>query len=193
MQRCTVGLSSLALFSLSFLLSLPCFSSGCGRSATESVDLRILDWKETQALVASRKGKVVVVDVWSTSCAPCIRELPRLVELHKKHGGSRLSCITVSCDYLGLEDEPPEVLRDPVLAVLRKVGATFDNVLLSVPADEFFQEIDLASIPAVYVYGADGTLVRRFDNDSGRYGDAGFRYAKDIVPLLEKLLARGEG
>lgn len=163
--------------------------SSCEQEAPETVEVSILDWKATRELIASKRGQVVVVDIWSTTCPPCIRELPHLVELHEKHADSGVTCMTVSCDYLGLEDETPEALRDKVLGVLRKIGATFDNVLLSDPADDFFTEIDLASIPAVYVYNTDGELVTRFDNDTGRFGDDGFTYEEDIVPLVEKLIA----
>ncbi len=179
----------IACFSILLLLAASCDDSGGDDPKKESVGVRILDWKETQALVASHAGKVVVLDVWSTSCPPCIRELPGLVELHRKHGAKRVVCLTVSCDYMGLKDEPPEAFREDVLGVLRRVGATFDNILLSVSSDEFFKEIALASIPAVYVYGPDGKFATRFDNDSGRYGDGGFNYTEHISPLVEKLLA----
>ena len=179
----------IACFSILLLLAASCDDSGGDDPKKESVGVRILDWKETQALVASHAGKVVVLDVWSTSCPPCIRELPGLVELHRKHGAERVVCLTVSCDYIGLKDEPPEAFREDVLGVLRRVGATFDNILLSVSSDEFFKEIALASIPAVYVYGPDGKLATRFDNDTGRYGDGGFNYKEHISPLVEKLLA----
>ncbi len=31
-------------------------------------------------------------------------------------------------------------------------------------------------------------MVKRFDNDSGEYGDEGFTYKDHIVPLVEKLI-----
>ena len=56
------------------------------KTATENVTLDIKSWDETLELVAQHKGKVVVLDVWSTSCEPCMAEFPHLVELHKQHG-----------------------------------------------------------------------------------------------------------
>lgn len=32
-------------------------------------------------------GKVTLIDIWGTWCAPCIAELPRVHELHAKYGG----------------------------------------------------------------------------------------------------------
>lgn len=160
------------------------------KASSENVELRILSWKETEQLVASHRGKVVVLDLWSTACVPCLKELPRLVDLHRKSDPDRLACISASCDYAGMKDEPPEALREPVLAVLRKMGASFQNVLLNVPSDELFAGLRLGSIPAVFVYGPDGTLARRFDNDAGLYGEESFSYEKHILPLVEELLVR---
>ena len=45
-------------------------------------------------------------------------------------------------------------------------------------------KLKLASIPAVYVYGIDGELKKRFDESSGK----AFSYEHDINPLVEELL-----
>ena len=72
-----------------------------------AVTLDIKNWDETLALVAQHKGKVVVLDLWSTSCEPCMVEFPHLVELHKQHG-DKLVCLSASCDYAGIKSKPPE-------------------------------------------------------------------------------------
>jgi thiol-disulfide isomerase/thioredoxin len=151
-----------------------------------TVTLDIKNWDETLELVAQHKGKVVMLDVWSTSCTPCMDEFPHLVELHKKHG-EKLVCMSASCDYVGIKSKPPESYRDGVLEFLTKQNATFQNVLLNVDADTLFAKIDLASIPAVYVFGTDGKVAKRFDNDNAKAGEE-FTYTKDVVPFVEKLL-----
>lgn len=151
-----------------------------------SVTLDIKNWDETLALVAEHKGKVVVLDLWSTSCDPCMVEFPHLVELHKRHS-DKLVCMSASCDYAGIKSKPPETYREPVLEFLTKKDATFQNVLLNVESDVLFEKIELASIPAVYVFGVDGKVAKRFDNDNAKPG-GDFTYTKDIVPFVEKLL-----
>ena len=173
-----------------FLGFLPGLSGCSAEGGRDAVTVRVLDWAATQELVASKKVKVVVVDVWATTCAPCLRELPGLVKLHQRWGKEKLACVSVSCDYLGMDGESPESHREAVLRILQSRGALFDNVLLSNPSDDFFQMADLASIPAVYVYDREGKLVKRFDNETGEFGDSGFTYEKHISPLVEKLLAR---
>jgi len=158
------------------------------KKTQDTVSLEIKSWQETQALIAAQKGRVVVVDLWSTSCVPCMKEFPNLVALHKKYPSEKITCISVSCDYEGLEDEPPESKKPSVMKFLTSTKATFTNVLLSDPDLDVYESIGLAAIPAVYVYDTQGQLAKRFDNDSGEYGDEGFTYKDHIVPLIEKLI-----
>ena len=153
-------------------------------SATVSLDVK--NWDETLELVAKHNGKIVVLDLWSTSCDPCMVEFPHLVELHKRHGG-KLVCMSASCDYAGIKSKPPESYRERVLEFLTKQNAEFANVLLNVESDVLFEKIDLASIPAVYVFGRDGKVAKRFDNDNAKPGED-FTYLKDVVPFVEKLV-----
>ncbi len=166
---------------------LPAKNAAEPKTSAPSVTLDIKNWDETQELVAEHKGKIVVLDVWSTSCDPCMIEFPHLVELHKQHG-DKLVCMSASCDYAGIKSKPPESYRDHVLEFLTKQNATFRNVLLNVESDVLFEKIELASIPAVYVFGKDGKVAKRFDNDNAKPGED-FTYTKDIVPFVEKLLA----
>lgn len=152
-----------------------------------AVTLDIKSWDETLELVAQHKGKVVVLDLWSTSCDSCMEEFPHLVTLHKQHG-DKLACLSASCDFVGIKSKPPESYRDVVLEFLTKQNATFPNVLLNVDSDTLFAKIELASIPAVYVFGRDGKVAKRFDNDNAKSGEE-FTYTKDVVPFVEKLLA----
>jgi thiol-disulfide isomerase/thioredoxin len=154
------------------------------------VDLKILNWEETEKLIASHQGKIVVMDVWSTACLPCMREFPNLVALDKKHRTDGVACISLSLDYDGIKDKPPESYRERVLKFLTKSEATFDNVLSNVPSDDLLDKhLELASMPAVYVYGRDGKLVKRFDNESVSNEIPEFTY-KDVTKLVAELLAK---
>lgn len=158
-----------------------------GAAAEQGVALQTKSWDELQAMIAAAKGKIVVVDLWSTSCPPCLKELPHLITLQKEHANEGVHCISVSCDYDGLD--PLATYEELVLEQLREIDATITNVMLNVPSDELYPKIDLASIPAVYVYGRDGSLLKRFDNDANEYGGEGFTYVKQIIPMVERLLA----
>lgn len=156
-----------------------------------TVSLKIMDWEETQEVVKKHKGKIVVMDLWSTSCDPCMKEFPNLVKMHKTLGKD-VVCLSVSSDYTGSKNKPPEFYRERVLKFLQEQGATFENILLNVPSDELFEKIELASIPAVYVYGRDGKLVKRFDSESAenlKADEEAFTYA-DVNKVVQGLLKK---
>lgn len=147
-------------------------------AAKPQVSLQVLDYDGIQKLIASHKGKVVVMDCWSTSCGPCIQEFPKLVALHKQHGADKLACISLSFDYEGVGK--PEEVQEPVLRFLEKQQATFDNVLSSDESDALYKKMDLAAIPAVYVFDRDGNLSKRFE---------GSQAYQEVPMLVEKLIS----
>jgi thiol-disulfide isomerase/thioredoxin len=155
---------------------------------TERPTVEILSWDQTQKRLADFHGKVVVLDVWSTYCDPCVREFPNLVALQKRFG-DKVRCISFDTDYSGAVREPAESFRKLVLEFLSKHGAAgLLNVISSDPSEDFYNKIRLGGPPAVFVYDASGKLVKRFDNSQVPKTPE-FTYQRDIVPLVEKLLA----
>lgn len=162
-------------------------SDESGAAAT-TVELTAGTWKDVEALVAKHRGKVVVVDVWSTSCAPCMQEFPGLVKLHQEHARDVI-CISFNVDYVGIPNKPAEFYRPRVETFLKKQKAAFTNLLSTQDSDAFFAARELSSIPAVYVYGRDGQLAKRFDESLLQEGkEEAFTYAADITPFVKKLV-----
>lgn len=154
-----------------------------------AVSLQAGTWKDVEALVAANPGKVLVVDIWSTSCLPCITEFPNLITLQKTYG-DKLLCVSFNVDYVGIKSKPAETYRERVEKFLKKEQAEIPNFLCSLPSDAVFEELKLTSIPAVYVFARDGKLARRFDDSLLVDGkDEAFTYAADINPFVKTLLA----
>ncbi|MFY9256795.1 MAG: TlpA disulfide reductase family protein [Fuerstiella sp.] len=146
------------------------------------------DWKTVQNFVAEHRGKVVVVDIWSTACLPCMREFPNLIKL-QKHYGKKIVCVSLNVDYVGIKSKPPAYYQPRVEKFLTGQKATIRNYICNVDAIELFDNLKLNSIPAVYVYDADGKLAKRFDDTllEDEEDDA-FTYEDDINPLIESLI-----
>ncbi len=147
------------------------------------VKLEFGTWQEIEKL-ATTSAQVTVVDLWSLSCAPCLKEFPGLVRLSAQHG-ENVRCIGVDVDYDGRKTRPPETYQEPVADFLRSVDADFTNFVCTTPSDDIYRLVDIDSIPTVLIYGADGKLVREFV-DAGE--TAGFTYENDVVPLVRSLL-----
>ena len=154
--------------------------------APDRVAVQLLDGDGLNQLLASHRGKVVVLDCWSTSCAPCIEEFPNLVALHNAHGRDNLACISLSFDYEGIGR--PEEQQERVLAFLLDQQATFDNVLSTLDSDALTAKLDIPSIPAVFVYDREGKLHERFDNRHASRTGGRFTY-EQVSEAVEKLLS----
>lgn len=155
-------------------------------AAKQEVPIKIATWEETKALIAREKGKVVVLDFWSTYCPPCLQELPNLVKIHEKFGKD-VTCMSLNCNYAGTGS--PEDDKEAVVKVLADRKAFFLNIISSDADEELYKKVGIASIPVIQIYDRQGTLVKQFDNEKGEYGADGFTYEKHVIPFVEKLMS----
>lgn len=152
-----------------------------------TIELIVADLAQLSEVVKSHAGKVVVVDVWSTSCAPCMREFPHLVTLSRTDA-DKLACISLNVDYIGLKSKPPESYIAKVQEFLQQQRADQITNLLSASTDEaVLGEFQLVSIPAILIYAADGTLQHALTD--ANTGDDGLSYEGDVIPKVTALLA----
>ena len=47
----------------------------------------------------SLRGRVVLVNFWATSCAPCVKEMPQIVATHRKYQASGFETLAVAMRY----------------------------------------------------------------------------------------------
>lgn len=158
-------------------------ATGNGASPKE-VRLRVTDWEGVQELVGKRRGKVVLVNIWTTTCPICTEEFPHFVELAKELSDGA-ACITVNCDYDGIAGKPPKYYRPQVEKFLAKHPGPCQHMMLNVSLLDFLEKVELSSTPAVYVYGPEGKLAKRFDADDGKE----FSLA-DVEKLARRLMGR---
>jgi len=67
------------------------------------------------------RGKVVLVDLWATWCAPCAAEMPTLDRLQARLGGDRFAVVAIALDTDGLP---------PVAAFFRRQSLTHLRIYL---------------------------------------------------------------
>ena len=161
-------------------------TGGCSSRPTP-VDVRIVDHGALMKTVKKHRGKVVVLDCWSTSCPPCVRDFPGMVALAKRYPD--VAWLSLSFDFEGIG--APEEALPRVREFLTDVGAGgIDNMLGKEHSDGLYKKLGLASVPAVYVWGRDGKLARRFDeDDTARRLGRPFTSA-DVEAAVKELLGR---
>ena len=59
----------------------------------------------TEMRLSDYKGKVILVNIWATWCAPCIAEMPMLNDLQVARGGANFEVVTISLDRTAAEAE----------------------------------------------------------------------------------------
>jgi thiol-disulfide isomerase/thioredoxin len=168
-----------------FIIARPAVADDVSSAKVQLVET---NWKGVQKLVAAHKGQVVVIDIWTTTCAGCIKKFPEFVALQKLYKG-KIALISVNCDYDGIPGKPPKFYRADVLKFLQKQNATFENVMLNVSLLKFLDEAKLESTPAMYVYDKTGKLAKRFDNDKAEREADEFTMTQ-VRELVAKLIKK---
>lgn len=121
---------------------------------------------------ADFRGKVILVNLWATWCAPCIKEMPDLASLQKQLGGQDFEVVAISLDR-GSPDKPAEFLK--------RLGA--DNLrVYHDPTSRIGSDLKFIGLPA-------SVLLDRHGNEVGRLvGPANWAGA-DAVRLIQAVIA----
>jgi len=110
-------------------------------------DFTVTDSKTTVRL-ADYRGRVVLVNFWATWCAPCVMELPSLLQLH--HDMPNLVILAVSID------------DDPVAYAHFLAEHHVDLITVRDPSQSAPNLFHTDMWPESYVIGRNGYIQRKF-------------------------------
>lgn len=122
------------------------------------IEVKVVKYDDLAEVVRRHRGKVIVVDFWATFCVPCIREMPRLVELQEKYSKQGFTAVLVSVDE---HAQKPET-QAKVNKVLRAQKANVVNLLLDEPAEVWQKKLDTPAVPCIYVFNREGKWVKKY-------------------------------
>lgn len=108
-------------------------------------DREVQDASGQPVKLTSLKGKPLLVNLWATWCAPCVKELPTLDALAKREG-DRLQVMAVSEDLEGGRVVQPFLAKRGFTTL--KPYLDNDNGLMLALKE--------AGLPVTILYGADG-------------------------------------
>ena len=177
---------------LAVSLALPCF--GCGEAtptaaSPDSVDTKVSGAKapdfdlksltgETVRL-SSLRGKVVLIDFWSTICDPCLKEMPELVRLYEERKDKGFVVLAIATDG-------PETVAN-VSTVAKERNMVFPVLLDTETAvlDRYNPE---GRLPFTEVVDKDGVVVLK---RSG-YQPGDVESQKSLVAAIDRALGSTE-
>lgn len=128
--------------------------------------LELVDGSGTFSL-PEQKGKVLLVDLWATWCAPCIAELPNLQKMHESFDPKEFALV-------GIVLESGE--RSEILDFLKDKSITYPNLLGEEDTKESFGPF--LGFPTKYLIDKEGIVVKRY------LGAVGEQVAKDVEKLV---------
>jgi len=128
------------------------------------------------------RGRVVVLNVWATWCAPCVQEMPALERLHRALAPEGLAVIGVNVDAAPTLLEGAGLrLEDRVAAFVEELGLTFPIWLDSERAIE--KAYRITGLPTTFVIDRNGRIVRQ---DRGAVAWDEPPHSTQIRELLER-------
>lgn len=144
--------TSTLTFTLAFLGVVVCGGSSSVPKAVEvgqpAPIFRAVDLRGDSVSTRDLEGKVVLLNVWATWCAPCRVELPYLVRLHDQEQAKGLSIIGVSVDAEGEDDKITAFASEYKMAY----------PIWRDPGQRVLTEFQAIGVPASYLIDRRGVL-----------------------------------
>lgn len=118
---------------------------------SQAPELAVTTLQGERIQMARLRGRPVLVNFWSISCASCIEEIPQLTALYKELAGRGLEIIAVAMPY-----DPPS----HVVALSRGRQIPYP-VALDVRGDASRAFGDVQQTPTTFVVAPDGRVVQQ--------------------------------
>lgn len=119
----------------------------------QSTELEQVDADQLATLIQTHKGeKPILLNVWATWCAPCIEELPYLLELQKKYA-DQFELVLVSADFKEAVPEAKEFLEEQ--------GVRFTTYLKTGKDDAFISRLSTTwtgALPFTIIFSKQGDV-----------------------------------
>jgi thiol-disulfide isomerase/thioredoxin len=137
--------------------------------------LELEDARGAKRSLADFRGKVVLLNVWATWCAPCREEMPALDRLQAELGGSAFQVVALSVDQQG-----PEVAQ----RFFKEIGVKSLDFYIDRSARAAFQ-LDAPGLPVTL-------LIDRQGREIGRKLGAAKWDSPEVVADMRRRITRAE-
>ncbi len=141
-----------------------------GGSATQvqAANVEVVDLAKLDGVLASHRGRAVVMNFWAMWCAPCVEELPDLIAAEREARSDDLVLLLVSYDL-----QIPEANADTIVPRVRtfaeKRGIGAPVLVFEGELDPINERFDLPGhIPVTLAFDRQGNIVDREDGPTNK-------------------------
>jgi thiol-disulfide isomerase/thioredoxin len=102
-----------------------------------------------------RRGKVMLLDFWSTSCPPCLKTMPALRQLKETYGPTGLEVVAIAYEHSGTPAEQAKRVSDTA----QRLGMTCKLLMGSGPQCEVKTQFRVHAYPTLILLDENGDIV----------------------------------
>jgi thiol-disulfide isomerase/thioredoxin len=122
----------------------------------EPVTLEMADAQTIKSLVANN-SKLRLINVWSTSCGPCLVELPDFVTMNRMYRNGNFEVVTISADDPDKKAKVLSVLEDKHVACRNYLFSETDKDALAAALDPEWP----GGLPYTILVAPGGKIIQR--------------------------------
>jgi peroxiredoxin len=140
------------------------------REGVPAPNFSLPDLKGKKVSLTDFKGKVVLLNIWATWCAPCVAEMPSMEKLYQKLKHEDFELLAISVDESGDEVVKP---------FLEKHKLSFP-VLLDTKG-EIKNLYQATGVPESFIIDKDGIIVEKIIGPRDWADSEAIRYFRNII------------
>jgi thiol-disulfide isomerase/thioredoxin len=137
-------------------------------------DIAFQDASGKELKLSQWRGRVVLVNLWATWCAPCRKEMPALAELQKQLGSAEFEVVAISIDRKGAAVSA---------AFMAETGAQALTLYVE-PSGRILNDLEALGLPAT-------VLIDRQGNEVGRLLGPAEWASPEAITLVKAAVAEG--
>ena len=152
-------------------LVLACVSLNASEVGDRFPDFKLNDLKGRLVSWEQFQGKIIVVNLWMTTCPPCKKEMPMLQRLQDKYAARGIVFIGISADNSAkIADQ-----------FARRLGIKYTLLIDPLLYTEEFEQkkFGFLGLPTTFIVDRSGIIRKKM---------IGFTYEDEIEPELRELL-----
>lgn len=135
-------------------------------------DFKFVDGTGKERSLSEWKGRVVLINLWATWCAPCRKEMPDLDKLQAELGSDKFEVVAISVDRSGVNGAKK---------FLEQIGVT-KLALYADPTAKLAGELKVLGLPATLLVDAEGREIGRLLGPADWASDDAKALVRSVVP-----------